>query len=48
MPVEAKEATLAQLSQTRLVGEGIEERRKVAAGVTRYLTKRKIDQVLIS
>ena len=48
VPVEAKEATLAQLSQTRLVGEGIEERRKVAAGVTRYLTKRKFDQVLIS
>ena len=34
--IDAKEATLAQLSQTKLVGAGLEERREVVAGVTRY------------
>ena len=42
--VDAKEATLAQLSQTKLVGAGLEERREVVAGVTRYFfTETKID-----
>ena len=44
VPVDAKEATLAQLSQTKLIGEGLEERREIAAGVTRYFfTETKID-----
>ena len=38
--VDAKEATLAQLSQTKLIGEGLEERREIAAGVTRYFSLR--------
>ena len=41
--VDAKEATLAQLSQTKLIGEGLEERREVAAGVTRYFIETKIE-----